>query len=401
MNLIKVLIPILIILFSCDTNRDKKEGNDSDGNLGETGAITPAAEQFNEYLPLIKDKTIAIVTNHTAMLGETHLVDSLHSLGISIKMVFAPEHGFRGDADAGEKVEDGKDPGTGIPIISLYGETRKPSAEMLDGVDILIFDIQDVGARFYTYITTMHHAMEAAAENNVPFLVLDRPNPNGNYVDGPIRNDSLQSFVGMHPIPIAHGLTVGELASMINGEEWLPNNMKCDLTVIKTANYKHSDTYVLPVKPSPNLPTQLSVILYPTVCLFEGTAISVGRGTYKAFQQIGHPSLKGKYEFSFTPISIDGMAKNPKYKDEECFGINFEEIEVSREFTLKYLIEMYNAFDDKENFFNNYIHKLEGSGLLKEQIMSGMTEDEIRKTWEPALSEYKEMRKKYLLYDLE
>lgn len=400
MRLFTLLFLIVFVLNACSGNKTEVK-NSSITDPTVENAILTAADQMGIYLPMFKDKTIAMVVNHTSVIGNSHLVDSLHTLGVKIKMVFAPEHGFRGDADAGEKVEDGKDPSTGIPIISLYGKTQKPTEEMLEGVDLLVFDIQDVGARFYTYITTMHHAMEAAAENGVPFVVLDRPNPNGNYVDGPIRQDSLKSFVSMHPIPIAHGLTVGELATMINEEGWLEGGIKCNLEVIKCKNYTHNSEYVLPVKPSPNLPTQLSIILYPSICLFEGTAISVGRGTYDAFQQIGHPVLKDKYSYSFTPISIDGMAKNPKYMNEACFGIDFSTLDIKREFTLKYLIEMYKAFPEKDKFFNSYIHKLEGSGQLKTQIIAGMSEAEIRKTWEPKLSEYKELRRKYLLYGLE
>ncbi|MDH5400557.1 MAG: DUF1343 domain-containing protein, partial [Cyclobacteriaceae bacterium] len=354
--------------------------------------------RMNEYLPLLEGKRVAMVVNHTAVIGSTHIVDTLLSRGVNIVKVFAPEHGFRGEADAGQKIDDGKDAKTGVTITSLYGKTRKPTAQMLEDVDVIIFDIQDVGVRFYTYISTMHHTMDGAAEHNKEYIVLDRPNPNGNYVDGPIREEGLESFVGIHPIPIVHGLTVGELAEMINGEGWLANGAQCNLKVIRTLNYTHADEWSLPIKPSPNLPNDVSIALYPSICFFEGTTLSLGRGTYKPFQQVGDPSLKGQYEYTFTPISIPGMATKPKHMDEVCYGMDYSTLEIKREFTLKYLIEFYNAFENKNDFFNGYIDKLAGTTQLKEQIKQGISEEDIRKTWEPALSDYKEIRKKYLLY---
>ena len=359
------------------------------------------AENMEQYLPLLKGQRVGMVVNHTAVVNQTHLVDTLKSLGVNITAVFAPEHGFRGEADAGAVIEDGKDLKTGIEIRSLYGKTKKPTPEMLADIDILLFDIQDVGVRFYTYISTMHYTMEAAAEHDIDYIVLDRPNPNGSYADGPVREDDQKSFVGMHPIPIVHGLTIGELATMINSEKWLEGGITCNLKVIKMDNYDHQYEYNLPIKPSPNLATDASILLYPSLCLFEGTVMSVGRGTYQAFQQVGHPSFKGEYDYSFTPISIPGMATKPKYMDEECFGLDLGKPLPERRFTLSYLIEFYNKFENKEKFFRNYIHLLAGTSKLKEQIVSGMSEAEIRDTWEPKLSEYKSLRKKYLLYPLD
>ena len=274
-------------------------------------ALVLGAYQFESYLPLLENRRVGMLVNHTSLVGNTHLVDTLQSLGVDIRKVFAPEHGFRGTADAGEAVEDGIDKATGLPLISLYGSNKKPGREQLADLDVIIFDIQDVGARFYTYISTMHYMMEACAENGKKLIVLDRPNPNGMYVDGPVLEPEFRSFVGMHPIPVVHGLTVGELAKMINGEGWLDNGVKCDLTVIAMDGYTHDSEYALPVKPSPNLPNQLSVQLYPSLCLFEATVVSVGRGTYEPFQQIGHPSFTDMPD-SFTPVSIDGMSKYPR-----------------------------------------------------------------------------------------
>ncbi len=366
--------------------------------------IITGASQLNEYLPLLKGKKIALLVNQTSMIGNTHLVDTLiaindnQSLGITIDKVFAPEHGFRGQADAGEHVSNGIDTNTGLPIISLYGKNKKPTAKQLEGLDWVIFDIQDVGARFYTYISTMHYVMEACAENNVKMMILDRPNPSGMYVDGPVLDTAQRSFVGMHPIPIVHGLTVGELAQMINGENWLGTEKSCDLTIIPVKNYDHTMSYSLPVKPSPNLPNDLSIALYPSLCLFEGTDISVGRGTYAPFQQIGHPDFATDSAYSFTPISIDGMSKYPKHQDQKCYGIDFSDKPTSHQFSLQYLIEYYHKYEPKDKYFNNFFKKLAGTDLLQQQIMDGMTEEQIKATWEDDLITYKEMRKGYLLY---
>ena len=331
---------------------------------------------MNEYLPRLYGKKVGLVVNHTSIVGNTHLADTLLSLNIEVSKVFAPEHGFRGSADAGEKVKDGVDSKTGIPIISLYGKNKKPTPEQLNGIEVVIFDIQDVGARFYTYISTMHYVMEACAENNIPVIVLDRPNPNGMYVDGPVLDTSVSSFVGLHPIPIVHGLTVGELANMINGEKWLKNGIKCDLTIIKNQGYTHESSYSLPVKPSPNLPNDLSISLYPSLCLFEGTTISVGRGTYEPFQQIGHPDLMDM-PHEFIPRRIDGMSKYPPHENEICRGLKFDDKPFSSGFTLKYLIDFYNQFENKDGYFNDFFTKLAGSKVLAQQIKDGKSEKQI------------------------
>lgn len=354
------------------------------------------AEQTNRYIPLLKGKNIALVVNPTSLIKTTHLVDSLLNDSIAIKTIFAPEHGFRGDADAGEHVANGKDKRTGLPIVSLYGSNKKPTSDQLKGIDVVVFDIQDVGARFYTYISTMHYVMEACAENNIPLIILDRPNPNGMYVDGPVLKKEFKSFVGMHAIPVLHGLTIGELAQMINGEKWLENGVSCDLTIITCLNYTHNSTYSLPVKPSPNLPTDKSIQLYASLCFFEGTIISVGRGTELPFEVIGHPSWKTDYHF--TPTSLPG-ASNPPYKDQKCDGLSLRN-ETTNGLALNYLIKAYELTPDKTKFFSSpsFFNKLVGNNELIQQIKTGKTEQEIRATWEPELSEYKKMREQYLLY---
>ena len=368
-------------------------------------SITTGAEQTDKYLPIFKGKKIALLVNQTSMVGKTHLVDTIISmnnaqnLGISIEKVFAPEHGFRGQAAAGELVSTGIDESTGLEITSLYGKNKKPTAEQLAGLDWVVFDIQDVGARFYTYISTMHYVMEACAENGVKMMILDRPNPNGMYVDGPVLDTTQHSFVGMHQIPIVHGMTVGELAKMINGEKWLKNDLQCVLTVISVQNYDHNMSYALPVKPSPNLPNDLSITLYPSLCLFEGTDISLGRGTYSPFLQIGHPEFKNDSLHSFTPVSIDGMSKYPKHQDKTCYGIDFSDHLVPHQLTLKYVIDYYHQFSQKDKYFNDFFKTLAGTTELEEQIKNGLSEEEIKKTWEADLNTYKQMRKKYLLYE--
>lgn len=367
-------------------------------------AILTGADQTEKYIPLLKGKRVGLVINQTAEINGTPLVDSLKSMGINIKAIFGPEHGFRGDADAGEKVGNYTDQKTGFPVISLYGPKNAPSKDDLKDLDIVVFDVQDVGARFYTFTITMARVMQACADNHVPLLILDRPNPNGNLVDGPILESKLKSGVGMHPIPISHGLTVGEFAQMINGEGWLSNGVKCDLNIIKVANYTHDKAYILPVKPSPNLPNNLSIYLYPSICLFEGTAISQGRGTLFPFQVLGHPLLKEKYTFSFTPVSIEGMSKNPPLENQLCYGIDFrtmdlENIRKQKELNIKLLIDLYQTFPDKEHFFTSFFNKLAGNELLMQQIKDGKSEKEIRASWEPGLKNYKVKRKKYLLYD--
>lgn len=382
-------------IFSCT----KKNTSTTTENaiLQKDTAVIPGAEQLNVYLPKLKNKKVALVVNHTSLVGNTHLADTLLACNVNIVKIFAPEHGFRGMADAGEHVKNETDVKTGLPIVSLYGKNKKPTAEQLANIDLIIFDIQDVGARFYTYISTMHYIMEAAAENNIKVLILDRPNPNGYYIDGPVMEEKYKSFVGMHPIPVVHGLTVGELALMINGEKWLPNGLQADIEIIKTQNYSHKDLYHLPVKPSPNLPNDLSISLYPSLCLFEGTNISIARGTTFPFQAIGYPDKKFG-TFTFTPKSIDGMAKNPPLENQLCYGIDFRTEPDIHGFSLAYLIKYYNLTSDKNTYFNNFFNKLAGNDKLIEQIKSGKTEAEIRKSWQPDLNAYKAKRKKYLLY---
>ncbi len=365
--------------------------------------VVLGADQVNEYLPLIKNKKVAIVANQTSIINfeidsSTHIIDYLHLKNIDIKCVFAPEHGFRGKADAGELIKDGIDNKTGIPIISLYGKNKKPSIHQLDGVEIIIFDIQDVGARFYTYISTLHHIMEACAEANIPLIVLDRPNPNGNYIDGPILEKEHISFVGMHPVPVVHGMTIGEYAQMINGEGWLAKEVKCELSIVKMKNYTHQTTYSLPIKPSPNLPNDTSINLYPSLCFFEGTYLSVGRGTEIQFQLFGAPNLSPElFPFTFTPRSNEG-AKMPKFKDELCYGKDLRNTKKLTKLNLEWLINVYNKTDKNNTFFSPFFTKLAGTKKLQEQIEKGYTYGEIRKTWLKDLNDYDVLREKYLLY---
>ena len=361
--------------------------------------ITVGADQIDRYLPLIQEKRIAVVTNHSGLVKNIHLVDTLLALGVNITKVMAPEHGFRGDRSDGAVIEDGKDTRTGLSIVSIYGKTKKPTPAMLADVEAVIFDIQDVGVRFFTYISTMHYVMEACAENNKSLIVLDRPNPNGMYIDGPVLDTAYRSFVGMHPIPLVHGLTVGELAGMINGEGWLGNGLQCDLTVIPVRHYAHDMTYNLPVKPSPNLPNDLAISLYPSIALFEGTDVSVGRGTYAPFLQFGHPSFEGIFSHSFTPRSIPGMSKYPPHEGQTCYGRLLQDVDCKPHFTLEYLLGVYEKFEHKDKFFKPYFNTLLGQEKTIEQVRNGLPANEIRSTWEKDLASYKTMRKKYLLYD--
>lgn len=355
------------------------------------------AEQTDVYVQELKGKRVAIFANNTSVVNGVHLVDILVNAKVNVVKIMSPEHGFRGDVPDGDNVEDSIDKKTGIPIISIYGDkNKKPTPEHLADVDVVIFDIQDVGCRFYTYISSLHYLMEACAENKKKLLVFDRPNPNG-FVDGPILQPENKSFVGMHPVPIAHGMTIGEYARMINGEGWLQNAQKCELEVIPMKNYTHHDSVSLPVKPSPNLPNDHAVRLYPSICLFEGTALSLGRGTYMPFEVLGHPDLKNQ-PFEFTPVSIPTMSAKPKLEGQVCHGIDLRKVKPERRITLKYLIEMYNQFPDKEKFFIPYIDKLSGTKEFKEQIKNGMTEEQIRATWQAGLEQYKVMRKRYVMY---
>jgi uncharacterized protein YbbC (DUF1343 family) len=368
-----------------------KENNGQELQLG--------CERLDNYLPILEGKQVGLLVNHTSLLGQTHLIDTLLSHGINITRIYAPEHGFRGNADAGEHIKSGLDTKTGLPVISLYGKHKKPTAEDLESVDVVIFDIQDVGVRFYTYISSMHYMMEACAENKIPMLVFDRPNPNGDYFDGPVLKEEFKSFVGMHPIPVVHGLTVGELATMINGEGWLKDSVKCDLQIVKMDNYLHDLTYSLPVKPSPNLPTDLSIRLYPSLCFFEATEVSVGRGTYMPFQVIGYPdSTFG--DFTFTPVSIEGMSKYPPQQDKLCYGVDLRNEPMSHRFTLRYLIDFYNkpAINDSLITRERWFKLLAGTDKLLTQIKEGLSEEQIRESWQEELNKYADIRSQYLLY---
>ncbi len=361
--------------------------------------IRVGADRVDTLAMHLTNKRIALVANQTSILSNgTHLLDTLLSRKIAVKKIFVPEHGFRGDADAGETVKDGKDIKTGVPITSLYGNNKKPNKASLEGIDVIVFDLQDVGTRFYTYISTMHYIMEACAENNLECVILDRPNPN-DYIDGPILNPKFRSFVGMHPIPILHGLTVGELAQMINGEKWLQFQATCKLTVITMEGWKHGDHYSLPVKPSPNLPNDQSIKLYPSLCFFEATDISIGRGTYYPFQIIGYPDFKFG-SFTFKPKSMPGSAKKPPQQDKLCYGVDLRDVKFKGGLSLEFLISFYKKSGLGTSFFKspNFMDKLSGTDELRNQIVSGMTEAQIRETWQKDLNNYKTIRNKYLLY---
>ncbi|MBL0024201.1 MAG: DUF1343 domain-containing protein [Saprospiraceae bacterium] len=398
---------LLFVVLSLCFNA-KNQPNDPAGIA--TSQIKTGAEQTEKYVPYLKGKRVAILANQTSIIGKTHLVDSLRKLGINIVKVFGPEHGFRGNASAGAKVADEIDMATGIPVISLYGKKNKPSHEDLADVDLMIYDLQDVGCRFYTNINALFRLMDACHENDKEPLILDRPNPNAYFIDGPVLDMKFKSGIGMFPIPISHGLTVGEFAQMVNGEGWLTNKVKCKLKIIQVANYNHDMPYILPVSPSPNLNTQQSILLYPSTCLFEGTYINHGRGTYFPFTVLGSPELKGKYEFSFTPIGIPGMAETPLFMNEVCYGIDLRNYDVeilrkTKQINIQWIMELYEASPHKEKFFDSklsnqmgVIEKLTGSDKFRQQIIDGTSEKEIRQSWEPGLSQYKVMRKKYLLY---
>lgn len=373
------------------------------------GIIT-GADQTEKYLPYLKGKRVGLVANQSSIIGGTSSVDSLVSLGIKIVKVFGPEHGFRGNASNGAVVSDEKDAKTGIPIISLYGRNEKPTKEQLAGIDLMVFDIQDVGCRYYTNINTLEHVMEACAENNMELLILDRPNPNGYVVDGPVMTeDRFKSAIGIHYTPMTHGMTIGEFAQYLNGEGYLKK--PCKIKIIKVANYNHDLSYILPVNPSPNLNTQQAVMLFPSLCMFEGTAINEGRGTYMPFTILGAPALKDKYSFSYKPVSIPGMSERPNHKDSVCYGLDLRNYDIdklrkSRQINLAWLIELYNAYPDKANFFtpgrvNQDISAFDlriGTDQLRKQIIAGVSEADIRKSWEPELQKFKAIRAKYLLY---
>lgn len=388
---VNVLSVALLLMFQCAGKQPVQTGQPED-------RVIVGAEQLDQLLPRLRNKRVALVVNHTSLVGNTHLADTLIASGVEVVKVFAPEHGFRGSAPDGEKISDGVDEKTGLPIVSLYGSNRKPSAEQLADVDVAVFDIQDVGTRFYTYISTMHYVMEACGENGKKMIILDRPNPNGHYVDGPVRVPELKSFVGMHPIPIVHGLTVGELARMISGEGWLENGVTCDFEVITLKNWTHDDAYALPIRPSPNLPNDQSVRLYPSLCLFEGTVVSVGRGTKIPFLIIGNPELT-TLPFTFTPEPIAGMSTHPPHQGKLCYGLDLREVEVEPRIDLSYLIDFYNRYPEKDKFFNSAFDRLAGTPVLKQQIVDGLSEAEIRESWEADLDIYRATRAKYLIYD--
>lgn len=359
------------------------------------------AEDTPSYLPLIKGKSVAVVANQSSNIKKTHLVDSLLSLGIKVKKVFCPEHGFRGLVDAGKDVGDEKDAKTGLRIITLYGKNKKPLPQDLTGIDVVIFDIQDVGVRFYTYLSTLHYVMEACAENKKSLIVLDRPNPHGYYIDGPVLEPAFQSFLGMHPVPLVYGMTIGEYAQMINGEGWLKDKVKCDLKVIPIIGYTHQDLYELPIRPSPNLPNMTAVYLYPTLGLFEGTLVAVGRGTDLPFQVIGHPTLQNA-NYTFTPQAT-AISKEPKYKGQECHGYNLVDfgsqyMKNLKKLYLFWLIGTYQSTPDKAHFFDENFNFHAGNATLQQQIKDGKKEEEIRQSWQPGLNAFKPIRKKYLLY---
>ncbi len=389
---------LLISLLACANNPGTKKDTVTDIN----DSIIVGAERTNLYLPLLKNKRIAVVANPSSIIKQTHLVDSLISLNVNIVKVMSPEHGFRGKAAAGISISSGTDAKTSLAVISLYGAHKKPTAKDLHDVDIVLFDLQDVGTRFYTYLSTLHLCMEACAENAKELIILDRPNPNGYYVDGPILEPQFSSFVGMDPIPIVHGMTLGEYAKMLNGEGWLENREKCKLTVIKVKNYSHKSIYTLPVKPSPNLPNAIAINLYPSLCLFEGTVVSVGRGTGKPFQLYGYPNFKN-YDTTFTPKPIASAAPHPKLEGKKCYGYSLcyytnQQAYRKAGINLQWLINAYHEYGKSSGFFNSFFYKLAGTKLLSQQIEAGLNEKEIKQSWEKGLDKFKIIRRKYLLY---
>lgn len=369
---------------------------------GYSTEVLPGIHNTDKYLELLKDKKVAVVANQTSLINKQHLVDFLIEKKVNIQKIFCPEHGFRGVKDAGEFVKDGKDKKTNLPLVSLYGKNKKPTKDQLKDIEIVVFDIQDVGARFYTYISTLHYVMEACAENNIKVIVLDRPNPNIFYVDGPVLKKEHKSFVGMHPVPVVYGMSIGEYAQMINGENWLKNNIKCNLTVIPCLNYGRNDLYKVPVKPSPNLPNMNSIYLYPSLCFFEGTIISVGRGTEIPFQTFGHPKLK-EANSTFTPKSIPGVCKCPKYQDKKCKAISLKKwgaqsILRKKKLNLYWLMMAYKNTGFPENFFNEYIYNLIGDSKIVDMLKKKKSVKEIELQWDEEVQNFKKIRAKYLIY---
>lgn len=405
---------LALLFFSCSNSTATHQTEKSKNSENTNSEIITGAKNTKAYLPLLQNKKVGIVTNQTGIIEfntqndlqgvgtfETtesiHLVDFLLKQDINVTKIFAPEHGFRGTADAGEHIKDGKDVTTGLPIISLYGSNKKPKPEQLKGLDVLVFDLQDVGARFYTYISTLHYVMEACAESNIPVIVLDRPNPNGHIIDGPVLEKTYHSFVGMHEVPVLYGMTIGEYGKMINGEHWLANGIQCKLTVIPCLNYTHKSTYHLPVKPSPNLPNDAAINLYPSLCFFEGTTVSVGRGTNTQFQVFGAPYFPQTMD-SFTPGPNEG-AKNPMYNGVACYGEYCVISDRLSNLELKWLLQAYSYAPDKSEFFKPFFTKLAGTKKLQQQIEAGLSEEAIRKSWQNDLNTFKKIRAKYLVYD--
>lgn len=403
-----MLVFVLLFAIACSNISNKEKEQDKEGVV-KPPILKVGAENIAAYLSVLEDKQVAVVSNHTGVIrlfdaqdsirGEEHLVDFLLSKKVKVKAIFAPEHGFRGEADAGAVIENGRDRKTGLPIYSLHGKHKKPQAEQLVNIDVVVFDIQDVGVRFYTYISTLHYVMEACAENDIPLIVLDRPNPNGHFVDGPVMEQEFQSFLGMHPVPVVYGMTIGEYAQMIEGEHWLPGSLSCDLNIVKLQEWTHNSTYILPIKPSPNLPNQQSVNLYSSLCFFEQTSVSVGRGTEAPFQVYGSPHLDTAiFKYQFIPEAMKG-AQHPKHKGVECYGENLQHFPRKLDkLNLEWLLKAYQGSSHKELFFKKYLEKLTGTAKLREQIQNGWTEQQIRESWRENLMEFKKIRKKYLLY---
>lgn len=420
---------LVLVSISCKGQEKNFEVKTSFDSTAVKSYPVVGANQTGEYLPYLRNKIVGVVANQTSVVFKpenfifmedywdessrsykqrqtqqwvfskrTHLVDSLLAHNIQVTKVFAPEHGFRGTADAGELVKDGKDSRTGLPLISLYGNNKKPTPQQMEDLDVMVFDIQDVGARFYTYISTLHYVMEACAEAGIPLLILDRPNPNIHYIDGPILKPKHQSFVGMHPVPVVHGMTIGEYAQMINGEGWLENGQKCELKIVSVKEYNRATFYSLPIKPSPNLPNDQAINLYPSLCFFEGTPLSEGRGTKKQFQIFGSPTLpKDKYTFTFTPQPNEG-AKNPKFNRQLCYGKDLSNVGKLDHINLQWLIDAYQDSGKQKFFFTNFFTTLAGTKTLQQQIEQGMTQDEIRLSWKEGLQQYDTLRKEYLIY---
>lgn len=401
-------IAIAIVFISIPFMALKNKENLNDSQFSKKPIIT-GADQVEKYLPYLKNKRVGMVVNQSSIIGHKSSVDSLLKLGVHIQTIFGPEHGYRGNASNGAFVGDEIDPETGIPVVSLYGKKRRPAKEDLANIDIMIYDIQDVGCRFYTNINVLCNVMQSCAEFGKELLILDRPDPNG-FVDGPVLDMRFKSGIGKFPIPITHGMTIGEFAQMINGEGWIPGKLKCNIKIIPVKNYAHHMDYILPVNPSPNLNSQQAVMLYPSLCLFEGTIISQGRGTHIPFTVLGSPALKGVYSFSFTPVSLQGMSETPLHQNETCYGLDLRNYDITPfrkkgKINIQWMIELYKAYPQKEKFFDRSQSKqmgnidgLAGTDLFRQQIIAGKSEEEIRKSWEPGLSEYKKMRAKYLLY---